>query len=600
MEVERLNPSLVRAPTEWGKRKEPWRSLTSGGLLLRVLKDCLREPESEAELKQVLDHLTEWKEFVSDPSNFRAGEHQWRTAQELVNLALRASTQPRSPSPEAQPIDRIFFEPELGAWQWDAMCALQSTPRIAVRDTNRSISVLMEQGTRGYLARLDVELIGEGSGEIYPAPESNWYIEFHQSTFLKALENAWDWVRRDCDADEQQKLQKVDARFRLERTMVPGYAAPELDVVSGNSAQAAMYLCLQQCANAYLGGPDAILMDPSVAVSATVQANLRLGGVDGDSLTSKIEAAYKKGLALVIVAKDDAPRAERALESAIATRFEHPHDSAIEILGCEATADALKLLRDRAREKEAVRRHEHERCRELNLFDQSVPIENHYQVLPLLQEVKKEQLLRANELEAREVEGGPFTGLRDSKLHRSEEAMREQQIVYEQHPLAKVFADFHSIAKSAKSTHPRFIVVGLPGSGKTTLAQFLAWACGAPRNNGTGNEAVLRLREASGLAANLVPARVTLRDWESWAKKSKDPEPGLPKYLAKQYLSIMKTVRKGLTVGQAENLWLNWLHRGEVLLLLDGLDEIDSKEFFVKALKQAITTFTKVPDGVDM
>ena len=194
---------------------------------------------------------------------------QWNRARELTELAQLASTQP--PSSTTQPIERIFL-PHLSAWQWDAVCALRSINRRAEPNTTTSMSVLMEQGNRSYLARLDVELMADGNGELYADPRTTWFVEFETETFLKTAADEWERIKSDIETRSGQSLERVDARFRLTLVEVPGYPSPELVVANGRSAQLAFHLCLKRSADVYLGNSDAIFLDKSVAASATIHS----------------------------------------------------------------------------------------------------------------------------------------------------------------------------------------------------------------------------------------------------------------------------------------------------------------------------------------
>lgn len=54
---------------------------------------------------------------------------------------------------------------------------------------------------------------------------------------------------------------------------------------------------------------------------------------------------------------------------------------------------------------------------------------------------------------------------------RWEEELQQEFITYERVSLGEVFRQFRSAAKEATSDIPRFVVLGPPGSGKTTLMQ---------------------------------------------------------------------------------------------------------------------------------
>jgi HEAT repeat protein len=160
-------------------------------------------------------------------------------------------------------------------------------------------------------------------------------------------------------------------------------------------------------------------------------------------------------------------------------------------------------------------------------------------------------------------------------IGRWEEALQHTQVTYERVSLEQVCTHFRFIVREAQSAVPRFLVLGPPGSGKTTLVQYLAWQA----VHGTW-----RISERQ-----LVPARVRLRTWEAWARAH--PEAGLPEYLHAHYRNCSPEPK-------VEH-WQQWLQQGEVLILLDGLDEITTDPSgtasFSAALYTALMTFTDCP-----
>jgi hypothetical protein len=340
-----------------------------------------------------------------------------------------------------------------------------------------------------------------------------------------------------------------------------------------------------------LGEAETLLLDPSLAVSATIEAGGRLGGVT--EWLKKMEVAYKKELALVVVGEPSAEEARQALASAQASPDTTKPASSLEVVVVETLDELLRLLRDRAKEKEAVRCWEHQQCSQLDLLKTKAPIEDHYQMLPLLRTVKREELPRSERIRQSQdgeiKEDDEFVAWRSAAVPRWVEELPVNRIADEQqrHELADIFPNLQQVVKDAKTKVPRLVVLGEPGSGKSSLVQYLAWECYENRHEPSGAHTGKRLRLVSEQGARLVPARVSLREWEAWATKSADPEDSLPEYLADRY--------KGVDHPPTDKQWENWLKRGEVLLLLDGLDEIDGKRPFIAALTRALTTFAQCP-----
>jgi adenylate kinase family enzyme len=97
----------------------------------------------------------------------------------------------------------------------------------------------------------------------------------------------------------------------------------------------------------------------------------------------------------------------------------------------------------------------------------------------------------------------------------------------------------------AVEKHPRLMVLGKPGAGKTTFLKYLAMQC-----------------VTGGLAAKKVPFFVTLKDFAEAPKT-----PSLVEYLA-------GLLPKELTIGTLGRL----LEEGRSLVLLDGLDEVREED----------------------
>jgi HEAT repeat protein len=302
-----------------------------------------------------------------------------------------------------------------------------------------------------------------------------------------------------------------------------------------------------------------------VTVTATIDPSGRLGSVGGlwPKLLAATREAAQLGLLRVVVVS--------AEQSDVAAELLAPDASPLRVVKAATLQEAIEKLYEEHGPREAVRRSERKHCARIDLLGRSVPLERHYQILPLLRAVKRERLLHHPRSLVREE--NPEFQLRPIDILRWEEELREERVTYERVSLEQIFNDFPSAVKEAKTTMPRFAVLGPPGSGKTTLTQYLGWQAA----NGS-----LRV---SGRP--LLPARVRLRDWEAWTAQEGEREQRLPQYLAEQY--------KDLPGAPSAEQWRRWLQKGEVLLLLDGLDEIEGKPAFLAVLKAALRAFSECP-----
>ena len=277
-------------------------------------------------------------------------------------------------------------------------------------------------------------------------------------------------------------------------------------------------------------------------------------------------------------------------DEAFLEKHTQPGERPFLVIKAEHFAEAVRQLVDESAPRRAVRDHERKLCATLEILGKkAVPLDPQpsatcraplYQVLPLLQEVKRRWVPRGRSRASGDGGGAPPSereeergGLQASDIMRWEEEVRGEQVSYERVSLEAMFNDFRGVSKEANSDVPRFVLLGPPGSGKTTLEQYLAWRVA----NGT----------LGILGRQLVPARVPLREWEAWTLKPDHPEASLPGYLAQLYGNLRRAP-------QTEE-WRLWLQSGDVLLLLDGLDEIEGKRPFVDALKAAVTTFGDCP-----
>ena len=572
--------SLIRLPADPKARKDAWKQLLVEGKLFEHLLQCVRRPADDGEFQTILADLDAWDAVQQTavanqnaPFILPGYEHQAQVARTFIKLAQLAARQPNLPIGKLQ--TQIGAAALDATAAWDAYCALAGNARTALPGTQSRLTVLLEQDQVGCLAILETELMAGGTGCVYPAPAVNASLAFDQETFLIGARKVWELAQREAaqTAEQRQRLAAVDVRFRLASVPVQNYRNPQLSSVSGRSAEAAFFLCLKQSADAYLGQPAALLLDETVAATATIESNGRLGKVG--SIPSKLEAAYLAGRAVVIVAAANETEAQLALQNAKGRHTDYPVKT--EAVGIETVQGLLEFVRDRAKEREAVRRFEQEKCAKLEVIGrEDVGLETHYRELPLLREVKRDKLPRADherdKPDRRPDEDDPFATPRVIELRRWEESLQQDFIADKQFSLDEVLTDFRKAVEGASSDVPRFFVLGPPGSGKTTLAQYLAWRAAHHKLTVRGRQ--------------LIPARVSLRLWELSCAEAKR---SLPEYLAERYRS------ETLPYLPTADHWRDWLRRGEVVLLLDGLDEINGHPQFLETLTETLTDYHDCP-----
>jgi len=77
----------------------------------------------------------------------------------------------------------------------------------------------------------------------------------------------------------------------------------------------------------------------------------------------------------------------------------------------------------------------------------------------------------------------------------------------------------------------------------------------------------------------MVPARIRIKDWERWTLSN--PETRLPDFLQAHYRSLVKEA-------PGSDTWNDWLRHGRVVLLLDGVDEIEDEAWFRNMLEDLL------------
>jgi HEAT repeat protein len=404
---------------------------------------------------------------------------------------------------------------------------------------------------QGVVADLTVELVARGQGDFYPAPALAFLVL--DQDFQGALDDARAAVQEHLGLSwpsEQDLRWCVQLRY--------GQAWPFKLV--GTSGGLAFGLALVKVLGEW---PELELEGVACTAALDRQGDLHLIAGLWEKLGKQaMELADRRLLHTVVVftGQNDVPL-EYLKEDADPLR----------VIKAGTLADAVTNLRELSRSRQAVCKFEREQCRHLGLLNQTVPIEKHYQVLPLMREVKKERLPKARGPGTRDADGPERNELPEptpTELLRWEEELRAEAVTYQTVPLDDVLGRWQSVAPEARSATPRLVVLGPPGSGKSGLVQYLAWRAAAGELRVDGRR--------------LVPARVRLQTWERQA-----PDQSLPDFLEQQY--------RHLAHAPSVKEWAHWLQRGEVLVLLDGLDEIQGQPGFVDQLKSTFNAYKNCP-----
>lgn len=218
---------------------------------------------------------------------------------------------------------------------------------------------------------------------------------------------------------------------------------------------------------------------------------------------------------------------------------------------------AIEICSEEARPRQAILKAV---SSTFDLLTGAVPYETHYQQLPLLLPAEPDRLPR----EKKERSEDPWGELRRSDILRWEQETRQEPTGDRPVRLQDLIQRFPQLVTKSRSNVPRFVLLGPPGAGKSTVLGYLRHLC--------------RDTERPLLQQNprLVPVLVKLPEWQRSAAKYGS---SLPEYLAGE-------LYRDIAHAPSADLWRQWMARGQVLLLLDGLDETNaSDEFRTRGLK---------------
>lgn len=304
-----------------------------------------------------------------------------------------------------------------------------------------------------------------------------------------------------------------------------------------------------------------------VAVSAEIDDHGVLSTIEG--LGEKLKAIEHHpsslGLRLVGVADE---------QTGVPPDFIRADQYLFQVVLARTLLAFIEELYQRHGPRRAICDHEAAQCGTFPILDSpNGRWEANYQELPLLYRVPAKQLqkLRDSTCSSKPDSTDPTS---EESFRRWEEEILARQEQYRTHRLGEIFSGRHrqqsqGVGKVSPRETARVVILGPPGSGKTTVWRYLA------HRLATGTHL--------GLDRPVIPARISLKDWAC----GEHPCQKLLDYLVRSYESLNPTPTR--------ELWSGWLHRGEVALLFDGLDEIARDTATLDRLADELRSYPECP-----
>lgn len=447
------------------------------------------------------------------------------------------------------------------------------------------------QQEKGVMVELVLELLEDGSGEVYPTPAFAFVDRTARQseqgkTFREAEDEAqaavfnimhtWAAAPKRSVRWSLQRHEKLVHTLRLLGPSAGLAFSMGLLTLFARQALKPQFLVTEQERKetlSILSVDDPFDLDlEGVAFTAAVSPDGTLQQVGNirEKLEPELRDLARQGrfrIAVVAADQDRVPK-EYLAEDAEPLR----------VLKAKDIKDVVSKLHEVSRSWEAVRTYEEKACAAFDILGKPVAIESYYQTIPLLREITREKLPRRKRTQGttrgdQDFQVNGDDELKGANLLRWEEALQEEHRTYEEYLPDDLLTNFQRFVKPQERNHtPRLVVIGPPGSGKTSLTKHLGW------------------RAAKGehfTERRLLPTHLSLYKWESWGQSQKDQKRSLPHYLA----SLYDEIEHAPTIEQ----WRRWLRRGEVLLLLDGLDETANHPWLIDELQRAFLIFTRCP-----
>src|SRR5262249_37751461 len=146
----------------------------------------------------------------------------------------------------------------------------------------------------------------------------------------------------------------------------------------------------------------------------------------------------------------------------------------LHVIQAKTLDDAFEKLYQDHGPRGAWRRRQEEECARLRLLNREVPLElgngGLYQQLPLLHQVQRERLPREERAGRDGGNDGGERGHGPQDFRWWAEEVRNERRTTRPYTIDELFVDFGRVER-APGPIPRFVVLGEPGGGKTTLVQ---------------------------------------------------------------------------------------------------------------------------------
>ena len=394
--------------------------------------------------------------------------------------------------------------------------------------------LLINSARAGVPAMLTLESLADGSGTLYPAPELSLCRD---QAFIHSEHVAAAALSTTSGIDVRWSLQRLDG--------------DPLGHLTGQSMGGAFALALHCLLNKPAELEPGYLRRVAVS-SALDEAGtfIPVGNLWDKLSPASIELANPHTL-IVSTAQDNIP--VRYLDV----------DASPMVFRTRDVGDAVRQLQEKSLAWRAIRHYEWAQCKELEfrLPAKSVPISSAYTMVTLYRKIKTGRGGPKQHPALDELAAAP-----PGTIMRWEDEIRSKARQYQSIDLPRLIASF---PLAEEQNAPRLLILGSPGSGKTALIQYLAWAVATDTH----------------FKESRVPARIRLRDWERWAHAN--PETGFADYLSVHYGTDVPD-------GPGRDTWTRWLNEGRTVLLLDGMDEIEDEEWFREMLSELLD-YRKTP-----